>query len=244
MQYEELLRAMDLTSDKVEVQIETKHELDYEATNDDFVLISFLIILPLDFKQLPEYCQGDGDELMNPGEDFAHLNVQMKKLDNSQTKVSVALGPRAEQLLGKLKLPKWRKETSLADFAQAVQNIIKAQIKLISDQYKARSLFVSAIVDSFSSGIVEYDATRFYKINFIYEDYEDYDCLVTILLGGKFPQERPKVQLHSLYCQAGRGCTTPLVYHLYDPLGTMDENIRALREILHQDVKLFQNHSH
>lgn len=240
-QYEDLLKIKNVTQDKIEVLIENKNDL--EINNDDSVLINFLIVLPIDFSGLPEYYQEDWEELVNPGEDFSCLSIQMRKLDNSQTKVTLSLSPRAEQLLGKLKLPKFRKETDIADYVLAVRNLIEDQIKSIIHQHEERNLYIMGVVDEFSSGIIEYDAARFYKVTFVYEDFEEYDCLVTIQLGGKFPEERPKVQLHSLYCQVGRNCNSSIVIP-YDSNYGIEQNMQILRETLHEEAKTFQNHKH
>lgn len=243
-QYEELLEVMEISPDKVEVHIEANNnEFEYDVPNDDLTVVNFLIVLPIDFNQLPEYYQGDGEELINPGEDYVHLNIQLKKLDNPQIKLAMLLSPRVEQLLGRPKLPKFKKDSTLSDYAQIIQVSIEKQIGLICAQHHARNMFILAIVDAFSRGVVEYDATRFYKITFIYEDFEDYDCLVSVKLGDKFPAERPRVHLQSLYCQVGRFCNKPVIY-LYDLQKSQEDNIKSLREVLHQEVKMFQNHRH
>lgn len=240
-QYEELMKVMDLTEDRIEVMIESKSDLD--INNDDSVVVSFLIFLPIDFSELPEYYQEECEELVNPGEDFSCLSIQIKKLDNSQTRVSLSLSPRAEQLLGNLKLPKLRKDANLSDYALAVRKVICDQIKNIIYQYQARNIYIMAVVDAFSNGIVEYDATRFTKVSFIYEDCEDYACLVNVQLGAKFPEDRPKVQLHSLYCQIGRGCNCPvIVLHRSDE--PIEQNMKILRDNIHEEAKVFQNHKH
>ncbi|XP_030761448.1 BRISC and BRCA1-A complex member 2-like [Sitophilus oryzae] len=237
-QYEDLLQSLNLPEDKIEVYIES----DVDHSREDSIGINFNMYLPIDFSDLPEYYQEDFNELLNPGEDFASLNV-MKKLDNASTKVFLLLSPRAEQVLGKMKLPKFHKDATLADYALDVRNTIEEQIKHISEQHKAKNLFVSTLVEKFSSGIVEYDTTRFSKVCFIYEDCEDYDCLVTVTLGAKFPNERPKVQLHSIYCQLGRYCNSNMSFS-YDSEAPTEHNVRSLKDSLKAETLLFKDHKH
>ncbi|KAL1494289.1 hypothetical protein ABEB36_009912 [Hypothenemus hampei] len=243
-QYEEILKTMNLPPNNLEVCLENKTEFDYNQSTDGSNIrnlskpVRFFILLPIDLSKLP--CQDEG----SASENYVNLTIEIKDLDSTQVKGILNVCPRLENLFGKeLKLPKCPKDASLAQYAKLVQTTIENHIKLIVEQQQARSLFVSAIVDSFSHSIVEYDAKRFFKIVFIYEDVEDYECLVTIELGNNFPRERPKVKLQSLYCQSGRTCYKLIVY-IYNPESDLEENINTLRDTLLAEVKTFQEHTH
>ncbi|XP_048521016.1 BRISC and BRCA1-A complex member 2 [Dendroctonus ponderosae] len=222
-QYEELLTTLNLTADDIEVHIETKNEPDNSGNSELIIhVLSFLIVLPINLSPLPQYAQDEmGVISENPGDDFVQLSFLVK---GRQTKISLSISPKAELLMGKLRLPVFRNET-LAKYALTVQALIESEIKSIAHH------------------IVECDTTRFSKINFIFEELEDYDCLVTIQLNGTFPHEAPKVKVHSLYCQVGSSCVRTVLCP-YDPKTTAEENVAVLRVRLLRDVEMFKNHTH
>ncbi|CAG9771991.1 unnamed protein product [Ceutorhynchus assimilis] len=241
--FEELTKKFGLSSNQLEVHVET---IANENNKEEYNLVNFLVNLPVDLSKLPEYCQEDPDNFINPGDDFVHLHIQMKKLDNSLTKIALTLSPRVEQVLGRLDLPKFTKDDTLCTYANAIQNLIELQIKQICRRYNARSMFVLNIVDTFSNNVAEYDATKFYKVAFIYEDkaFENYACLVTVQLGGKFPQERPKVHMNSLYCHENRSCMLAVPFSTYKPQANDVENVIALKMLLKQHAETLQHHKH
>ncbi|XP_050313557.1 BRISC and BRCA1-A complex member 2-like [Anthonomus grandis grandis] len=242
-QYEELLNKMDLTPDKVEVQIETKNESDYGGTTDDFIAINFLVNLPIDFSKLLEYSQ-PGLVITNPGEDYAHLHIQFRKLDHPQTKVALNLSARPEQALERLRVAKLGKDATLYEYVKTFKSIIDNQIQLLWDRSEARGEFIAAIVAHFAKSIVEYDCTRNTKISFIYDETEDYTALVTVKLSHDYPRDKPKILLQSIFCQVGKFCQAPVIFHNYDAEGTVEQNIMNFREVLKVEVPNFQNHKH
>lgn len=233
-----MITTLNLTADDIEVHIETKSEPD-NSGNSDYVL-SFLIVLPIDLSPLPQYAQDEIGEISeNPGEDFVQLSFLIK---GRQTKIALSLSPKAELLIGKFKLPVFRNET-LAKYALIVQTIVESEIKLIAYQYEVRKQYIFTINCRFSNSIVECDTTRFSKIHFIFEELEDYDCLVTVQLNGMFPHEMPKVKLHSLYCQVGSSCVRTISCP-YDSKTSVEENVAGLRVRLSREVQIFKNHTH
>ncbi|XP_066258183.1 BRISC and BRCA1-A complex member 2-like [Euwallacea similis] len=243
-QYEQILLKLNISHDKVEIHVDSRNEFEQNEISDDVTSTRFLIELPIDFTQLPEYCLGDEGTLMNAGEEFVHLELQFKKLNASPIKIGLQLSPNVETAIGKIKLPKFAKDMGIAEYVSSVEVAINNQIKEVAEQYKERGLFVSAVVNSFSSSIIEYDASKFYKVCFVFEECEDFDCLVTVQLGGRFPHDRPRVQVQSLCCQIDKSCSTPVLFHSFNPHVSGDENMASLREILQDGIKVFQKHRH
>ncbi|XP_060529089.1 BRISC and BRCA1-A complex member 2-like [Cylas formicarius] len=242
MEYENLLKINGMREEYVEVYIENKGGSEFD---NDCSFINLQIYLPIDFSELPEYYQEEfeEDELLNPGEDFARLHFEIRKPDNAQTKLIFQLSPRVEQVLGKSKLVKQKKDLTITQQVKWLQNTIKEHIQIIAEQYHKKNLFASTVVNTFSSSIVEYNNRLFNKIVFIYEDYEEYDCLVTISLGLKFPQDKPKILLSSLYCQVGKTCNHPLVFD-YNSGDSVEAMLQNIQEALKEQVKIFLNHKH
>lgn len=240
-QYQQLLTKLNLSPNDVEVQIDTNS---YDTTGD-FTSVGLLIALPIDFTPLPEYCLVENGVPQNPGEDTALLSLQVKKADNSQTKPTLFLTPRLEDIIGKVKLPKVCKSDTVFDYVQSVRTLIENQIQGVADQHKAKGNFISAIVNTFPNSVLEYDYRQFSKVCFLYQEEGDFDCLVTIQLGPKFPyNERPKVQLQSIYCQSGKSCNQ-FVTFIYQPDSSAEQNAVSLRDLLRtEEVIEFRNHKH
>lgn len=65
-----------------------------------------------------------------------------------------------------------------------------------------------------------------------------------IILGPKFPQEKPGVTLSSVYCQEGRSCVENIDKYPYNIDDTPEENISMLLKALDEAILIFKKHRH
>ncbi|KAG5885729.1 hypothetical protein JTB14_000652 [Gonioctena quinquepunctata] len=217
--------------------------------NVDGNSIVFFIAIAIDCSSLPEYIQpmdSHHETWYNPGEDYAHLKLTIFKLDGSRSNVSLQLSSRLEQILTKNRnfpLPELKKEMHFNEYVASVAILIENRIYLIAEHYKMKKIYVMTIAAACSRSIVEYDAETFNKAVFRYE-VDDYDCLIMVTFGGKFPLDKPSVVLGSTYCQEGRMCNENLDKYPYNPTLKPEANIEHLLEYLHDAVLKFKCHKH
>ncbi|KAF7274202.1 hypothetical protein GWI33_013122 [Rhynchophorus ferrugineus] len=243
-EYNELMELLHITEDKIEVLPSDKNCMDQtnsEYSNDD-ISAFFCICLPIDSNALPEYYQENCDDMLNPGDDFAKLCIGKKGSDGRA--VHLSLSPRIQQFLGFVELPKFARDNTVSKYVLRVKHILDEKIRITSEQYKNKHLFVSALVETFSNGIVEYDTRKFsnIKVHFLYENLDDYNCLVSVTLDGK-PKERPRIELQSLYCQVGPSCNIS-TFFAYQPGALIEDNLAKIKNFLQIETFRLKNHKH
>ncbi|CAG9817956.1 unnamed protein product [Phaedon cochleariae] len=215
--------------------------------------IDFLVSLPVDCSALPPYAQpvifrnSPHNEGYNPGFDFAHLKITILELDGARTNASLQLSPRLMQVLGPSKninLPSFQ-NMALVTYVDSVSKMIETRIAAVVDHYVKKKVYIVNMAAMCSKSIIEYDAENFNKAVFLYDDDDDeYNCLVTVSIGAKFPQEKPTVQLSSIYCQDSKFCNETIDKYPYKPSHKPEVNIEHLLEYLGDVVKKFKCHKH
>ncbi|KAJ8974245.1 hypothetical protein NQ317_016540 [Molorchus minor] len=211
--------------------------------------IQFLISLRVDCSSLPEFIQpveSDYSTWYNPGEDFAQLRLSILKLDGSRSNIQLQLSARLEQVLGNSKnlpLPDFKRDTILSEYVSLVMKVLETRVQIVADHFRIKKVYIMNLAAICNRCIVEYDTETYNRLSFLY-NVNDYDCLVTVNIGTKFPQEKPSIQLSSIYCQEGKQCNEHLDRYPYDPNLRPDENIERLLEFLSEAVSRFKNHRH
>ncbi|XP_074034024.1 BRISC and BRCA1-A complex member 2 isoform X2 [Leptinotarsa decemlineata] len=148
----------------------------------------FFISLAVDCSSLPEYIQPLDKcfgSFYNPGEDYAHLTLNIGRLDRNRSWASLQLSPRVQQILEhskNLHIPELKKGTTLFEYVSAVSKLLEDRIKAVANHYKMKKVYITSIAAICSCSIVEYDSETFSKAVFIF-DVDDYNCLVTVTLG-------------------------------------------------------------
>ncbi|XP_072385693.1 BRISC and BRCA1-A complex member 2-like [Diabrotica undecimpunctata] len=224
---------------------------DIEVSVDGNTL-HFLICLKVDCSSLPEYVQPiiyKGSNLLdhmlyNQGEDFAHL-VTISKLDGSRSTHSIHLSPRLEQVLGgfRFNTTDFKKDSSLSDVVSLVSKTLDTRLQQVADHFKLKKIFITNLAAACFRSIIEYDVLTYNKAVFIY-NLDDYNCLVTVTIGQKYPVEKPAVVLSSVYCPESKACSNTLTKYPYNPTLKPEANVEHLIEFLHDAVLDFKNHRH
>ncbi|CAH1112094.1 unnamed protein product [Psylliodes chrysocephalus] len=228
-------------------------EADNIQVNIEGNIITFLIVLKVDCSSLPQYIQPmhyKGSNLSehilyNQGNDFCHLKISVSKLENAQSNYSLNLSPRLEQILGNFKVPAndFKKDTSLTDIVFTVKRSLENRLQQIANHYRTKKSYVLNITSSCFRNIIEYDVLTFSKVVFMYA-IDDYNCLVTVNIGTKFPIEKPLVILTSVYCPETKSCNQVVDKYPYNPGLKPEDNIKQLLEYLHDVVQEFKAHTH
>ncbi|KAJ8935944.1 hypothetical protein NQ314_012566 [Rhamnusium bicolor] len=213
--------------DEYQMLVTNKHGVEQEnvEVNIDASTIQFLISLKVDCTSLPEYIQ---------------------PVENDHTIWYNPLSPRLEQVLGNSRnmvLPEYKKDMILVDYVALVLKMIDNRIGIVADHFKMKKIYIMSLTAVRNRDIIEYDTETYNKAVFMY-NVNDYYCLVTVNIGVKFPQEKPSVQLSSIYCQEGKQCTETLDKYPYNPTHRPDDNIDNLLQFLNEAVLKFKNHKH
>ncbi|XP_057658927.1 BRISC and BRCA1-A complex member 2-like [Diorhabda carinulata] len=242
-------------SDEYKVLIDDKNGIDEE--NIEVIVdggsIHFLIRINVDCSSLPEYVQpiiykGNNlseHTLYNQGDDFAHLKVSVSKLDGSRSNYSIQLSPRLEQVIGNFKLSfaDVPKDGTLTELVSRVSKTLESHLEQIVDHHKMKKIYITHLAAVCFENIIEYDSQYFSKAAFL-QNVDDYNCLVTITIGTKFPLEKPSVSLSSIYCSEAKSCSKLLDTYPYNPEFKPEVNIEYLLEYLQDVIQDFQNHKH
>ncbi|KAJ8954984.1 hypothetical protein NQ318_000415 [Aromia moschata] len=211
--------------------------------------LHFLMSLKVDCSSLPEYIQpieSDHGTWYNPGKDYAHLKISILKLDGTRSNIALQLSPRLEQILGNSKnlaLPDYKRDMVLSEYVSLVMKMIDNRIGMVADHFRMKKVYIANLAAACNQSMIEYDTETYNKAVFLYS-VNDYNCLVTITIGSKFPQEKPLVQLSSVFCQEGKQCNENLDKYPYSPALRPDENIDKLLKYLEEAVSVFKNHRH
>ncbi|VEN49708.1 unnamed protein product [Callosobruchus maculatus] len=108
-------------------------------------------------------------------------------------------------------------------------------------QLLLRKEFIRSIYALCRSYTVEVDTKHFTRI-IILAKHQEYSCLVTIIAGNKFPQEKPIIKLSSIYCQEGKSCNKILPKYQYNTALGPDKNAYNLVKSLPQLICQMKQH--
>ncbi|XP_033101139.1 BRISC and BRCA1-A complex member 2-like [Anneissia japonica] len=160
------------------------------------VPINFLIRLPINFHELPEFIIKE-----NPGEDVAILLVSYQNQAATKILPQLYLSPRIEHALGgssSLRIPSFPADSCLLDYIPHVCELLQNMVEQISKGYRRRKEYIAAFLSHYGKSVLEYDIEGFYKISFLFENY-DFFCTVHIELPTYFPREQPVIHFQSIY---------------------------------------------
>ncbi|KAI4459088.1 brisc and brca1-a complex member 2 [Holotrichia oblita] len=193
--YDRIKDKLKLSDDHIEMFVENNQ-------------LNIMILLKLDFSNLPVYIQetyfGDSALLLNPGVDMALLKISfLKNRITSYLQVS----PRLEKVFSDymmLHIPPYTKNDDLVQYIQLIYHLVEEKINQINEQFKLKEEFFSILLSLHGLKVLEYDNTQFSKGLFLFE-IEGFSFIVHILIGNKFPQEKPTLILKSIYMKNASG---------------------------------------
>lgn len=168
------------------------------------------------------------------------------KLDGSRVNTSLQLSPRLDQYLSNRKpyIPEYSKHLSLSDYVKSVMKALQDQIRKLEQHYKLKKEYMTCLCTVFAENMLEFDSETFSKAEIMWE-IDSYSCLVQIEIGELFPEDAPKVTLHSLYCNpTKKTCTEQVDGYLYSPRWSCEEMLNQLTVMLTEKIPLFKNHKH
>ncbi|KAK5649325.1 hypothetical protein RI129_000354 [Pyrocoelia pectoralis] len=231
-EYQDLVNNSDIPDTQVELYI------------DNGGAVHLLIGITVDFSCLPPYIQSslDHGDVLNPHKDLAKLKVSFVKPDCSKVQNNLQLSPHLEQTIGsasKLRIPIYKKETTLEAYVADITKLLKDRVEQIANHHKMKSEFITALVARCGLSMVEYDNLLFSKATLLF-DHNNVYALVTITLGDKFPQEKPKITLNSIYnLKNDKPYSQNLDSCPYSPRWKCDEIIKRLLAHLQEQIPQF-----
>ncbi|RZC32747.1 BRCA1-A complex subunit BRE-like [Asbolus verrucosus] len=210
--------------------------------------VHFVINIKVDLSSLPEYSQtifsrrkDQSDILLNPGEDNCILKMSYIKLDGSRVNASLQLSPRVEQALGNAKtfhIPNYSKQTSLFEYVTLIGKLLRDQVKKVAQHYKLKKEYINCLCTMYAQNMIEFDSETFHKGVFLCE-VGDYHCLVHVDISDLFPQEKPTVTLHSLYCASPKKpCLEVVEDYPYSPRWEPNMMLQKLKVYLVEATKI------
>ncbi|KAF2905934.1 hypothetical protein ILUMI_00238 [Ignelater luminosus] len=226
---------------------ETNDAENIEVYIDNGGTVHFFICINISFSDLPPYVQpmliGKADNVLNPNEDTATLRVALKP-DSSKVQSDLQLSPRLEQVIGSastLHIPTFNKDSNnLLDYISQITTLLEERVEQISNNYKLKNEYISFIISVCGCNIIEYDSTLFSKVVLLCE-VNNFYTLVLIQIGNKFPQEKPKVTLRSIYhLQHDKPFVHNLDNYPYSPRWTPEEMVKRLITNLKEEIPNFQ----
>ncbi|XP_018327636.1 BRISC and BRCA1-A complex member 2-like [Agrilus planipennis] len=190
----ENLSTIEIKEDDLEVLIE------YPAGS-----VRFLFNISLkNYDSLPACFRSENLEdikkKLNPGDVQALLSVIFLKPDCSKVQTTLHLSPAMEQVVGStstLHIPVYGKKTDLAEYITTIRKILDEKLEQISNQFKLKNEYISAVLSLHRYSVLEYDSRCFNFIIILLQVDEMY-ALVHITIGNEFPKEKPKVTLRSV----------------------------------------------
>ncbi|VEN49709.1 unnamed protein product [Callosobruchus maculatus] len=226
-EYEDLISGDHIKPEDVQVSVDSSN------------MIIFLIEIKLDLTALIEYC--NDLELLDLDSNI-QLKITINKMDGSNTKSYIQYPPQMEHLFGDHPaLPKFGKEVPIKEYVAAVNEMLTQKISHITEGCRLRKEFIRSIYALCRSYTVEVDTKHFTRI-IILAKHQEYSCLVTIIAGNKFPQEKPIIKLSSIYCQEGKSCNKILPKYQYNTALGPDKNAYNLVKSLPQLICQMKQH--
>ncbi|KAF5307356.1 hypothetical protein FQR65_LT07073 [Abscondita terminalis] len=216
-----------------------------EISVDNNGVVHFLIGILVNYSCLPPYVQPvhSIDEILNPYEDFATLKLSFIKSDYTKVQSCLYLTPRLDQTIGNasnLRIPTYHKDTTLSSYVADITKLLKDRVQQVSNHHKMKNEYISLLVARCSSSIIEYDnllfseATLLFHVNNIY-------AIVSIAIGNKFPQEKPKIILRSVYnLQNQKPLLQSMDQYPYDSKWKVEKMVKELLNRLQEQIPKFQ----
>ncbi|KAB0800437.1 hypothetical protein PPYR_06177 [Photinus pyralis] len=231
-EYDDLLKNSSLSNTDVELYIDTAGA------------VHILMPILVDFTCIPPYVQeqkGSG-ECLNPHKDIAKLKISFSKPEYSKIQSTLQLTPRLEQVIGSatnLRIPVYKKDTTLSAYVTEITKLLKNRVTFLADHYRMKNDFITTLIAECGLNIVEYDNILFSKATLLFNVNEVY-ALVIICLGDKFPQEKPKLTLNSIYyLKNDKPYSQILDAYPYSPRWKCDEIIKRLLIYLQEQIPKF-----
>ncbi|XP_072032543.1 BRISC and BRCA1-A complex member 2-like [Amphiura filiformis] len=158
--------------------------------------VNFLIKLPVDFSEIPEFLTKD-----NPGEDLAVLLVSFQNVESNKALPQLYLSPRVEHALGgsaSLRIPAFPTGGCLMDYVPNVCELLENMVDQLVKGYQKRSEYIAAFLSHFGRSVLEYDVESFSKISIMFE-MQDFYFTMHITLPAYFPRDQPEFMFQSIY---------------------------------------------
>ncbi|KAJ8044838.1 BRISC and BRCA1-A complex member 2 [Holothuria leucospilota] len=178
-------------------------------------MVKFLIRLPVDFSEIPEYFTKK-----SPGQDLAILVVTYQ---NHGEKVypQLYLSPGVEHALGgasSLRIPVYPSDGFLFTYVPQVCELLENMIELVAKGFKKRKEYIAAFLSHYGRSVLEYDAESFDTISFLFEN-QDFHFILHIYIPTYFPKEQPEFAFQSVYhtTSSGRPFTQTVKDYPYSP---------------------------
>ncbi|KAK9737372.1 Brain and reproductive organ-expressed protein (BRE) [Popillia japonica] len=193
--YDRLKEELKLSDDHIEMFVENNQ-------------LNIMISLKLDYSNLPIYIQesyfGGNALLLNPGVDMALLKISFFK---NRITSCLQLSPRLEKVFGdymSLHIPPYTKNDDLVQYIQLIYHLVEEKVNQINENFKLKEEFFSILLSLHGLKVLEYDNIQLNKGLFLFE-IESFSFIVLILIGNKFPQEKPTLILKSMYMKNTNG---------------------------------------
>ncbi|XP_033646697.1 BRISC and BRCA1-A complex member 2-like [Asterias rubens] len=158
--------------------------------------VNFLIRLPVDFSNIPEFITKD-----NPGEDAAILLVSFQNQEATKVSPQLYLSPRVEHALGgaaSLRIPVFQNGGCLMDYVPNVFQLLENMVDQIVKGFQKRKEYIAAFLSHYGRAVLEYDAETYNKISLLF-DWEDFYFILHINIPTFFPRDQPHFELQSVY---------------------------------------------
>ncbi|KAF5289507.1 hypothetical protein FQA39_LY15062 [Lamprigera yunnana] len=221
-------------------------ETNVEIFVDDGGIVQFLIGIMVDFSCLPPYIQpglNEDSEILNPHVDLATLKISFSKPDCTKVQSNLYLTPRLDQTIGNstnLCIPSYNKDATLPSYVSDVTKLLKDQVERVANHHKLKNEYITTLVTQCGSNIIEYDNMLFTKVTLLFSINNIY-AIVHISLSNKFPQDKPKVMLRSIYnLQNDKPFHRILEDYPYYYEWKCDRMIKRLLHFLQEQIPKFQ----
>ncbi|XP_022103676.1 BRISC and BRCA1-A complex member 2-like isoform X2 [Acanthaster planci] len=204
--------------------------------------VNFLIRLPVDFSNIPEFLVKD-----NPGDDTAILLVSFQNQEATKVSPQLYLSPRVEHVLGgsaSLRIPTFQNGNCLMDYVPNVCQLLENMVEQIVKGYQKRKEYLSAFLSHYGRAVLEYDAETFNKISLLLRN-GDFYCILHIVIPTFFPRDQPLFELQSVYNVTTYGKLIAAVNkeYPYSPRWSGNEMADRARIFLEQWIPEFKRSS-
>ncbi|XP_038075430.1 BRISC and BRCA1-A complex member 2-like [Patiria miniata] len=205
-------------------------------------IVNFLIRLPVDFSNIPEFLVKD-----NPGEDAAILLVSFQNQEATKVSPQLYLSPRVEHVLGgsaSLRIPAFQNGGCLMDYVPNVCQLLENMVDQIVKGFQKRKEYISAFLSHYGRAILEYDAETFNRISLLL-DHSDFYCILHISIPTFFPRDQPHFELQSIYNMTtyGKLISAIVKEYPYSPRWSGNEMAERARVFLDQWIPEFKRTS-
>lgn len=152
----------------------------------------FLIRIALNFSNLP-------DKFSSLNQDCAILHVNFVGPTWTKAIPEIVLSSKLYNLFGgNYRIPQFSSNRYLGNYVLDLKKRINEKMASIVTNYEERKDFISTVLLLQQKSLIEYDADDF-KFVILMLDHHDFHCLVHIKLSDNYPDESPKITLHSIY---------------------------------------------